>query len=44
MGDTAFRPVYVYGVGRRVYFFKTKNGILKGPSRAFVGRAKGKST
>ena len=41
--DTASRPVYVYGAGRRVYFFKTKNGILKGPSLAIFGRAKGKS-
>lgn len=25
------------------FFFKTKNGILKGPSLAIFGRAKGKS-
>lgn len=41
--DTASRPIYVHGVGKRVYFFKTKNGILKGPSPAIFGRAKGKS-
>lgn len=40
----ASRPIYVQGAGRRVYFFKTKNGILKGPSLAIFGRAKGKST
>ena len=41
--DTASRPVYVYGAGKRVRFFKTKNGILKGPSLAIFGGAKGKS-
>ena len=40
--DTASRPVYVYGAGKRVRFFKTKNGILKGPSLAIFGGAKGK--
>ena len=41
--DTASRPVYVYGAGKRVHFFKAKNGILKGPSLAIFGGAKGKS-
>lgn len=43
VGDTASRPVYVYGAGKRVHFFKTKNGILKGPSLAIFGGTKGKS-
>lgn len=43
VGDTASRPVYVYWAGKRMHFFKTKNGILKGPSLAIFGGAKGKS-
>ena len=37
---SASGPVYVYGLGEggECIFFKTKNGILKGPSLAIFGR------
>lgn len=41
MGDIAC--LCVWGGEESVFFFKTKNEILKGPALAIFGRAEGKS-